>query len=406
MEPLTIVLVLLGAANLILVWALWRTTGRGKDEHRLEDLLRDEFRTDRSERGEAARADREELARVLEKLARRSEERGEKMREVLEKQLTSLQKSNETRLEEMRRTVDEKLQSTLETRLGESFKLVAGQLEAVQRGLGEMKELATGVGDLKRMLTNVKARGTWGEVQLGQLLEQVLTPAQYDRNVKVHPDSNELVEYAVRLPGLDEDSDRPVWLPIDAKFPQEDYLRLVDASQQGDVEAVRLASAALTRAVKGAAKTVQTKYVSPPYSTDFAILFLPIEGLYAEVLRVDGLVEMLQREHRIVIAGPTTLLALLNSLQMGFRTLALEKRTSEIWKVLGAVKSEFDKFGGVLEKVRKQLATASRTIDETDVRRRAMQRKLKDVESLSDEDNDTEENDRLPVGASSGETEE
>jgi DNA recombination protein RmuC len=400
-----IVLVLLGAANLILVWALWRTTGRRRDENRLEGLLRDEFRADRTERGEASRADREELSRVLDQLAGRSEERGEKMREVLEKQLNALQKSNETRLEEMRRTVDEKLQSTLEKRLGESFKLVAGQLEAVQRGLGEMKELATGVGDLKRMLTNVKARGTWGEVQLGQLLEQVLTPAQYAHNVKVHPDSNELVEYAVRLPGPDNDSDRPVWLPIDAKFPQEDYLRLVDASQAGDADAVRAASAALARAVKAAAKTVQTKYVAPPYSTDFAILFLPIEGLYAEVLRVDGLVETLQREHRIVIAGPTTLLALLNSLQMGFRTLALEKRTSEIWKVLGAVKTEFDKFGGVLEKVRKQLATAARTIDETDVRRRAMQRQLKDVETLSEDDASTEEIDWLPVGASSEETE-
>jgi DNA recombination protein RmuC len=278
--------------------------------------------------------------------------------------------------------VDEKLQSALEKRLTESFNLVSERLEAVQRGLGEMQDLANGVGDLKRVLTNVKARGTWGEVQLGALLEQVLTPDQYDRNVKTSETSDEMVEFAVKLPGPEEDPDSPVWLPIDAKFPQEDYLRLVDAARGADAEAVEEATASLVRSVVGSAKDIHEKYLNPPATTDFAIMFLPTEGLYAEVLRQPGLLEDIQLKHRVVIAGPTTLAAILNSLRMGFRTLAIEKRSSEVWQVLGAVKTEFDKFGEVLKKVKKQLTTLSNTIDKTEVRTRAMERKLREVEQL------------------------
>jgi DNA recombination protein RmuC len=282
----------------------------------------------------------------------------------------------------MRAVVDEKLQSTLERRLGESFKLVGDRLEAVQQGLGEMRSLASGVGDLKKVLTNVKTRGTWGEVQLGALLEQILTPEQFDRNVKPHPDSRDVVEFAIRLPGPSDDPDRCVWLPIDSKFPQEDYVRLVEASDNGDVAAVQQAQSALLRSIQESAKDVSTKYLNPPLTTDFAILFLPTEGLYAEALRHTGLVERLQREHRIVVAGPTTLAAVLNSLRVGFRTLAIERRSSEVWKVLGAVKHEFGKFGEVLQKVKRQLESAGRTIDETGVRTRAMERRLRSVEEL------------------------
>ncbi|MBW2224805.1 MAG: DNA recombination protein RmuC [Deltaproteobacteria bacterium] len=267
-----------------------------------------------------------------------------------------------------------------EKRLGESFKLVGDRLEAVQQGLGEMRSLASGVGDLKKMLTNVKTRGTWGEIQLGALLEQILTPEQFDRNVAPRPDSRERVEFAIRLPGATGDPDQCVWLPIDSKFPQEDYLRLVEASEDGDAAAVQQAQSALIRSIQDSAKEVSAKYLNPPVTTDFAILFLPTEGLYSEALRHTGLVERLQREHRIVIAGPTTLAALLNSLRIGFRTLAIEQRSSEVWKVLGAVKHEFGKFGDVLERVKRHLDLAGRTIDETGVRTRAMERKLRSVE--------------------------
>ncbi|MBW2379835.1 MAG: DNA recombination protein RmuC [Deltaproteobacteria bacterium] len=295
------------------------------------------------------------------------------LQETVDGRLQELRSSNERKLEQMREVVDEKLQSTLEKRLGESFKLVGDRLEAVQQGLGEMRSLASGVGDLKKVLTNVKTRGTWGEVQLGALLEQILTPEQFDRNVKPRPDSREVVEFAIRLPGASDDPDQCVWLPIDSKFPQEDYLRLVEASDNGDAPAVQQAQSALIRSIQDSAKDVRT---------DFAILFLPTEGLYSEALRHPGLVERLQREHRIVVAGPTTLAALLNSLRIGFRTLAIEQRSSEVWKVLGAVKHEFGKFGGVLEKVRRQLETAGRTIEETGVRTRAMERKLRSVVEL------------------------
>jgi len=283
----------------------------------------------------------------------------------------------------MRQVVDEKLQNTLEKRLAESFKIVSERLEAVQRGLGEMQNLATGVGDLKRMLTNVKARGTWGEVQLGALLEQILTPDQYARNVQTREGSRETVEYAIRLPGAGNDSRAAVcWLPIDSKFPQEDYLRLVSAADAADLDAVEKATSALTRAVRSSAKEIAEKYLDPPGTTDFAIMFLPTEGLYAEILRQPGLMEKLQQTSRVVVAGPTTLSAILSSLRMGFRTLAIEKRSSEVWNVLAAVKTEFGKFGDVLAKVKNHLDAASNTIDQTGVRTRAMKRKLREVEQL------------------------
>ena len=327
-----------------------------------------------------------EVTRQLETLTRSNETHLGKLREAVQKGLDQLRESNERKLDQMRKTVDEQLQGTLEKRLGESFKLVSDRLEAVHKGLGEMQQLATGVGDLKRVLTNVKARGTWGEVQLGALLDQVLTPQQFERNVKPRPESNEIVEFAIRLPGPDDAPESVVWLPIDAKFPQEDYHRLLDASESGDPEAVQRALAALSRAVESAAAGVRDKYLAPPHTTDFGILFLPTEGLYAEVARQPELLDRLQRRHRVVPAGPTTLSAILNSLQMGFRTLAIEKRSSEVWTVLSAVKSEFGKFGEVLDKVKKQLDTASRSIDQTGTRSRAIERRLRSVEELPPED--------------------
>ncbi|MFQ5478127.1 MAG: DNA recombination protein RmuC [Candidatus Binatia bacterium] len=330
--------------------------------------------------GASQRGQLETVVNQIQQLTEGNEKRLETLRHTVDQRVKQMQEGNEKKLEEMRHTVDEKLQGTLEKRLGESFSLVSERLEAVQRGLGDMQQLASGVGDLKRVLTNVKARGTWGEVQLEALLEQVLSSAQFSRNVRTREESNEQVEFAVKLPGPSTDS--CVWLPIDSKFPQEDYLRLCEAADAGDGEAVKEARSALVRAVKASAKEIYEKYVEPPSTTDFAILFLPTEGLYAEVLRVPGLVEDLQASTHVVISGPTTLTAILNSLRLGFRTLAIEKRSSEVWKVLGAVKAEFGKFGEVLEKVKRQLATASSTIEQTGVRTRAMERKLRDVEQL------------------------
>jgi len=268
--------------------------------------------------------------------------------------------------------------------VGNSFKLVSERLEQVQRGLGEMQQLATGVGDLKRVLTNVKNRGSWGEVQLENILEQTLTQEQYARAVKVRPESGEMVDIAVRLPGRSND-DTPVWLPIDSKFPREDYERLLDAQEQGDAEGVRLQGIQLERAVRVQAKSICDKYIVPPHTTDFAVMFLPTEGLYAEVIRRPGLVDLLQREHRVVVAGPTTVTALLNSLQMGFRTLAIEQRSSEVWSLLGAVKSEFGKFAGILEKAEKQITTVGRSIGEASRKTRTIERRLRGVESLASE---------------------
>jgi len=305
------------------------------------------------------------------------------IRQTLDLQLAQLQTTNAAKLDEMRATVDEKLQSTLQARLGESFKQVADRLEQVHKGLGEMQTLAQGVGDLKHLLTNVKTRGIFGEAQLASLLEQVFVSDQYAVQVATRPGSKNVVDFAIKLPGKADDG-RPLWLPIDAKFPNEDYERLLDAQGRAHVADAESAGKALEVRIRLEAKSIAEKYIEPPYTTDFAILFLPTEGLYAEVLRRPGLMEFLQREHRITLAGPTTLLAMLSSLQMGFRTLALEKRSSEVWQVLGAVKTEFGKFGDVLAKVKSQTEGVLKTLDNAEVRSRAMGRALKKVEALPD----------------------
>jgi DNA recombination protein RmuC len=397
-----------GALLLLLLWVVLRRSGaRGspREEVRLE------LRLAREESAHAARELREEvggridavthsLVRALQSLTDTQDQRTnalrsqlaqlgrdnvdslERVRTTLEAQLTQLREGNERHLEAMRRTVDEKLDQTLERRLGESFRLVSERLDAVRTGLGEMQALAAGVGDLKRVLSNVKARGTWAEVQLGALLEQVLTPAQFERNVNIDGQGGERVEFAVRLPGPEGLQGRPVWLPIDSKFPQEDWLRLQQASEAGDDAAAKAAAQALARAVQVAAKAVSEKYVQPPLTTDFAILFLATEGLYAEILRNTVLVEELQQRHRVVLAGPATLSALLSSLRMGFRTLAIEQRAAEVWQVLGMVKTEFTRFGALLEEVDRHLGRASESLEKTGVRTRAIERRLRDVEAL------------------------
>lgn len=321
------------------------------------------------------------LAEQLRALAESNERRLADMRQTVEGRLQALQQGNEAKLEQMRATVDEKLHATLEQRLGESFRQVAERLEQVHQGLGEMQVLARDVGSLNRVLTNVKTRGVFGEVQLAALLEQVMAPDQYAANVETVPGSGARVEFAIKLPGRRDDG-RPLWLPIDAKFPREDYERLLDAHERADAAGVDAASKAIEARLRLEAKTIREKYVAAPHTTDFAILFVPTEGLYAEALRRPGLVESLQREQRVTLAGPTTLLATLSSLQMGFRTLALEKRSAEVWQVLGAVKTEFAKFGDVLAKTKKKLDEASATIDAAEVRTRAMARQLKTVEAL------------------------
>lgn len=324
------------------------------------------------------------LARQLQDLSEANARRLAEVRTTLDAQLTQLQQGNAAKLDEMRATVDEKLQSTLQARLGESFKQVAERLEQVHKGLGEMQTLAQGVGDLKHLLSNVKTRGMFGEAQLAALLEQVFAPDQYAAQVATRPGSRNVVDFAIRLPGRGGDG-APCWLPIDAKFPNEDYERLLDAQQRADAEGAEIAARALEQRIRLEAKSIAEKYLEPPHTTDFAILFLPTEGLYAEVLRRPGLMEFLQREHRVTLAGPTTLMAMLNSLQMGFRTLALEKRSSEVWQVLGAVKTEFGKFGDVLARVKNQTQTVLNTLDAAEVRSRAMGRALKTVEALPQE---------------------
>ena len=399
-----IVLILLNVVLTVLV--LLRRTGAGLSDATLRGQFREqreetavEARSLRDELGVISRRNTEALADTLRKLgdaqgnrlqelkteiktlSEGNERRLEKLTDKVAENLGTLQRSNEEKLEKMRQTVDEKLQGTLEKRLGDSFKLVSERLEAVHKGLGEMQKLATGVGDLKAVLSNVKTRGSWGEIQLGALLEQVLAPVQYCANARPNPDTDAVVEFAIRLPGAD-DGNSEVLLPIDAKFPMEDYNRLLDAAEKGDSRSVQLASNSLLRAVEKSARDIREKYVNPPHTTDFAIMYLPTEGLYAEVVRTPELLDSLQRRHRIVVAGPTTLAAILNSLQMGFRTLAIEKRSSEVWKVLSAVKSEFGKFGEVLDKVKRQIGTVSKSLEDTDVRRRVMDRTLRDVEQL------------------------
>jgi DNA recombination protein RmuC len=407
---LTLVLLCCVAAVVLIFVLLFRVSsslrGSGKE-------LREELRAGRDEARQAAKELREEVAASLnstaQALGRTVESLGnaqqaqivtmaaqikgltdsnqkvlDGVRTTLDSRVKELQEGNERKLEEMRKTVDEKLQDTLEKRLGESFKLVGDRLEAVHQSLGEMHNLATDLGDFKRVLTNVKARGTWAEVQLGAILEQILTPDQYGKNIQVNPGSAEVVEYAVRLPGPKEDPSACLWLPIDSKFPQEDYIRLQAAADRADPDATRLAADALTRTARECAKDIHDKYVNPPNTTDFAIMFLATEGLYAEVLRQPALAEQLQQRYRVVAAGPTTLAAILSSLRLGFQTLAIEKRAAEVWKVLGAVKTEFGKFGAVLDRVKRQLETASRTIEDTEKRSRMMERKLRSVEQLPD----------------------
>lgn len=342
----------------------------------------------RKQLSESATRQNEQLdgfSKQLIRLTQANEERMEKVRASVDERLRELREDNAKRLEEMRKTVDEKLQDTLEKRLGASFKLVSERLEQVHKGLGEMQSLATGVGDLKRVLTNVKSRGTWGEIQLESLLEQILTPEQYEKNVATKLRSAERVEFCVRLPGRSDDGDEIVWLPIDAKFPQEDYQRLLEAQEAGDGDGVLSAARQLENRVKGAARDIRDKYLNPPHTTDFAIMFVPTEGLYAEILRRPGLLELLQGEYRIIIAGPTTLAALLNSLQMGFRTLAIEKRSSEVWKLLASVRGEFGKFSGILDKVQTKLKQASNVVEDAASKTRTIERKLTKVQELPEE---------------------
>ena len=320
------------------------------------------------------------VSQQLTGLVQGSQHNAEQLRNALNERLAAIQADNATKLEEMRRTVDEKLHATLEQRLGESFKQVSDRLEQVHKGLGEMQTLAGSVGDLKRVMTNVKSRGTWGEMQLGAIIDNVLTPEQFARNVKTVPGSDELVEFAVRLPGRGDE--HPVWLPIDSKYPVEQYQRLMDAQEAADKAAILSTGNAFETSIRQEAKKIFAKYVSPPHTTDFAVLYLPTEGLFAEVMRRPGLVEAVQNECRVMITGPANLAAMLNSLQMGFRTLAIEKRSSEVWSLLGAVKTEFAKFGDVVEATKKSIDAAAKKFDEVGTRTRAIQRTLRDVQDL------------------------
>lgn len=384
--------------------------GIEKSQQRLETVLKTALVQARSEAGRNAQLERQEmgsgfknlgdsvLARMtdiatlqkqqldtfsnqLTALTRTNEEKLEAVRRTVERQLQNLQDDNSRKLEAMRQTVDEKLHATLESRLGESFKLVGERLEQVHRGLGEMRSLAAGVGDLKKVLTNVKTRGTWGEMSLAFLLEELFTPEQYACNVATKKGSSDRVEFAIRLPGRDA-GDGEVWLPIDAKFPDADYQKLLEAQEKADPGLVEESAKALERFIKSEAKKIQEKYVDPPHTTDFAVMYLPVESLYAEVLRRPGLAESLQHDFRIVAAGPTTLAALLNSLQLGFRTLTIEKRSSEVWALLGAVKKEFGNFGDLLDKTHKKLQEASNTIEDASRKSRTIERKLKGVQEL------------------------
>jgi len=406
-----IVEILLGVLIILLIFNIWLTYNKSATDisHYLNDIrngiklidnslekvdksIRDDFQRNREESNKIAKENREELTNSLGKFSdnfassvrefnKTTGEKLDKIRETVESKLQSIQEDNSQKLEKMRETVDEKLHKTLEHRLGESFKIVSESLEKVQKGLGEMQTLATGVGDLKKVLSNVKTRGVLGEYQLENILEQILTSSQYEKNVKTNPDSDAFVEFAIRLPGKN-DVDKEVWLPLDSKFPTEDYQLLMDAHDNAEPQKIETARKELARKIKSFAREIKERYVDPPNTTDFAIMFLPVEGLYAEVLRDSGLFETLQREYRVIVTGPTTLSALLSSLQMGFRTLAIEKRSSEVWEILSAVKTEFGKFGEILEKTRKKLSEATDVVDKAGVRSRAIERKLKDVQEL------------------------
>lgn len=362
-----------------------------QQQDRLEKRLLDEIREFRREQTATSRQDREELSKTLslvtKDLGARVTEGLTTTTNTLEKNMVKMQQDNNSKLEEMRKTVDEKLHNTLEKRLGESFKLVSERLEQVHQGLGEMRNLATGVGDLKKVLTNVKTRGNWGEIQLENIIEQLLTIEQYEKNVATKKGSNDRVEFAIKIPSKD-DINSTIYLPIDSKFPIEDYQRLLEFEEAGNMEGMKEQLKNLEQRIKLEAKTISQKYIDVPHTTDFGILFLPTESLYAEVLRRPGLAEFIQREYRIVVAGPTTISAILNALQVGFRTLAIEKRSSEVWTTLGMVKTEFGKFGEILEKTRKKLVEATNTIDLAAQKSRTITRKLKSVEELPVEDVD------------------
>ena len=410
-----------GILKHLLQWQAELDKTQAESQQRMEGLMAREFATSRSEMQQNAQGIREEVSNTLSALGESNlnrmnelaqhqknlldafarqiseltqsnssqftqlregtEKALENVRGTVEKRLEAIQQDNNAKLEKMRETVDEKLHKTLEDRLGKSFQLVSERLEQVHQGLGEMQSLANGVGDLKRVLSGVKTRGILGEIQLGNILEQILTREQYETNVSTKQKSREAVEFAIKLPGKDEEVQH-IWLPIDSKFPLDKYQQLQDAYDSGEHDAIERAGKSLESAIKSFAKDIRDKYIDPPFTTDFGIMFLPVEGLYAEVARRNGLLEELQRNYRIIIAGPTTLSAFLNSLQMGFKTLAIEKRSSEVWKILGAVKTEFGKFGGVLEKVQEKLTQASKTIDAAGVRSRAIERKLRKVEEL------------------------
>lgn len=399
--------------SLVTITLLIIRTSSGSRDRAIEDAIRGEFRLARQESDknaldlrtevrDALKSSTDSLVNNLGQFRTSQEDRVDtvvgqvrdltdstakqqgEFRDTVEVQIKNLQESNERKLDEIRKTVDDKLQDTLEKRLGASFDLVSTRLEAVQQGLGEMRNLATGVGDLKKVLTNVKARGTWGEVQLGAILEDILTPDQFEKNVRIKENSQEAVDYVVVLPGPKDGSESRVLLPIDSKFPQEDYLRLQEAADKGDAEGVKTEAASLVRSIRTSARDISSKYINPPATTDFAIMFLATEGLYAEVLRQAGLVQELQHNNRILVAGPTTLAATLSSLRMGFRTLAIEQRASEAWKVLSAVRTEFRKFGEILDRAKKQLNTVTRTIEDTETRTRVIEKRLRGVEELPD----------------------
>lgn len=399
-----LLLILVAALSVGVAWLVAALRGRlARQEERLGVLLQNQDKTERAVREEAERSrgeatlnaklGREELSgwfkqfselllAQLNTLTQSNEQKLERLRETVEQQLRTLQEDNSKKLEQMRETVDEKLHATLEQRLGESFKLVSERLELVHKGLGEMQSLAAGVGDLKNVLVNVKTRGTWGEVQLRALLAQVLTPAQYVENVATKEGSGERVEFALKLPEPDRGSGEEVLVPLDAKFPQEDYQRLVDALEKGDTERAEKAARQLETRIKAQAKDIRDKYVNPPRTTDFAILFLPTEGLYAEVLRIPGLFDALRDQFHVLVTGPTTLLALLTSLQLGFRTVAFQKQSKQVWELLQSIKTEFGKFGDLLDKTHKKLEEAANTIDDARRKSRTIERRLKKAEEL------------------------
>lgn len=389
----TALLAIAVAANLLVILFIWfwrKSPAPMMEEwmrglNRVEGAMREELGRGREEAQRLGEGQRRELGETLMRYSETMQTSLGQVSATVDAKLQHIQLDNEKRLEQIREMVQEKLQSTLEQRLGEQFGQVRDTLHQVHAGLGEMKALAAGVGDLKKVLSNVKTRGLLGEVQLGNLLEQMLTPEQFAVNIITKRHSQDRVEFAIRLPGREKNSDgadQPVWLPIDAKFPQEDYVRLLDATERGDLTAAESAQKQLESRLRNEARNIQSKYLDPPHTTDFAIMFLPTEGLFAEALRRPGLTEELQRQYRIVIAGPTTLAALLTSLQMGFRTLAIEKRSSEVWQLLGSVKTEFDEFGSALDKVQKKLQEASNTVKRAAVRKRAVEKKLRGVETL------------------------